>query len=144
MVKALGALIVSLCLAFSAAAAQNPAEAKKAGKPAWAELTPAQQKVLAPLQPEWETLDTPRRRKWVSIADRYPTMKPDQQDRLNKRMEEWAKLTPAERKAAREKYQNLRKQPAQKRDEVKRRWQEYEQSKTPAPEPTPAVQTPPG
>jgi hypothetical protein len=146
MVKTLGALIVCLCLAFSAAAAQSPPEAKKAAKPAWTELTPTQQKVLAPLQPEWETLDTLRRKKWVSIADRYPTMKPDQQDRLNKRMEEWAKLTPAERKAAREKYQNLKKQPPQRRDEVKRRWQEYEQSKTPAPEPapTPAAQTPPG
>jgi hypothetical protein len=58
-------------------------------------------------------------------------------------MQEWAKLTPVERKAAREKYQNLKKQPPQKRDEVKRRWQEYEQSRTPAPAPAPA-ETPPG
>ena|SRR5688572_3174436 len=143
MVKALGTLIVWLCLAFSAVAAQSPTEAKKPGKPAWAELTPGQQQVLAPLQPEWEQLDTVRRKKWLSIADRYPTMKPAQQERLIKRMQEWAKLTPDERKAAREKYQKLKNQPPQKRDEVRRRWQEYEQSKTPAPTPPPA-ETPPG
>ena len=145
MAKTLAALIVWLCLAFSAVAAQSPPEAKKAAKPAWTELTPAQQELLAPLQPEWDQLDTVRRRKWVSIADRYPTMKPPQQERLKKRMQEWAKLTPDERRAAREKYQNLKKQPPQKRDEVKRRWQEYEQSKTPATPPTPAADTtPPG
>lgn len=141
MVKTLVALIASLCIAFSAVAAQSKPEAKKVAKPAWVELTLGQQQVLAPLQAEWEQLDTTRRKKWVSIADRYPTMKPAQQERLQKRMQEWAKLTPAERKAAREKYQTLRTQPPQKRDEVKRRWQEYEQSRTPAPA---TVDTPPG
>ena len=145
MVKTLVALIASLCIAFSAAAAQSRSETKKAAKPSWAELTPAQQQVLAPLQGEWEQLDTTRRKKWASIADRYPTMKPAEQDRLQKRMQEWAKLTPDERKAAREKYKTLRRQPPQKRDEVTRRWQEYEQSRTP-PAPTPPVtaDTPPG
>ena len=68
--------------------------------------------MLAPLQPEWGQLDTLRRKKWVSIADRYPTMKPAEQQRLQKRMQEWAKLTPDERRAAREKYQSLKKAPA--------------------------------
>ena len=147
MAKTLGALIVWLCLACSAFAAQSPPEAKKAPKPAWTELTPAQQQVLAPLQPEWDQLDTVRRRKWLSIANRYPNMKPPEQERLARRMQEWVKLTPDERKAAREKYQRLKNQPPQKRDEVKRRWQEYEQSKTPpppAPPPTPSAETPPG
>jgi hypothetical protein len=143
MVKTLVALIASLWIAFSAVAAQTKPEAKKVPRPAWTELTPAQQQVLAPVQGEWEQLDTTRRRKWVSIADRYPTMKPSEQDRLQKRMQEWAKLTPAERKAARAKYETLRKQPRQKQDEVKRRWQEYEQSRTPAPAPAPVnVETP--
>jgi hypothetical protein len=74
-------------------------------------------------------------------------MKPPEQERLQKRMQEWAKLTPAERRVAREKYQTLKREPPQKRDEVKRRWHEYEQSRTPAPAPVPApvnVETPPG
>jgi Skp family chaperone for outer membrane proteins len=149
MVKTLAALIASLCIAFSAVAAQSKVETKKVARPAWTELTPAQQQVLAPLQAEWEQLDTTRRKKWIAIADRYRTMKPPEQERLQKRMQEWAKLTPAERKAAREKYQTLKKQPPQKRDEVKRRWHEYEQSRTapPAGTPLPApvtIQTPPG
>jgi hypothetical protein len=147
MVKTLAALIVSVCIAFSAIAAQSKVD-KKIARPAWTELTPPQQQVLAPLQMEWEQLDTTRRKKWVSIADRYRTMKPPEQERLQKRMQEWAKLTPAQRKAAREKYQTLKKNP-QKRDEVKRRWEEYEQSRAtpPAGAPVPApvtIQTPSG
>ena len=76
MAKTLAALIISLCIAFSAAAAQSEPKAKKPAKPAWAELTSPQQQVLGPLQGEWEQLDTTRRKKWVSIADRYPTMRP--------------------------------------------------------------------
>ncbi len=143
MAKALVALIVSLFLAFPSQAAQSRSEAKKAPTPAWTALTSAQQKVLSPLQGEWEQLDTVRRKKWVSIADRYPTMKPAQQQRLQKRMEEWALLSPAERKVAREKYQTIKKLPPQKRNEVKQRWEEYEHSRTPAPAPA-AADTPPG
>jgi hypothetical protein len=140
MAKTLVALIVSLCIAFSAAAAQSKPEAKKAPKPAWAELTSAQQQVLSPLQAEWEQLDTTRRKKWVAIADRYPTMKQAEQQRLQKRMQEWALLTPDERRAAREQYRALKKIPPKQRKE---KWQEYQQSV--APPETPAVaETPTG
>jgi hypothetical protein len=148
MARTLVALIASLCIAFSAAAAQTKSETKKkAPRPTWSELTPAQQRILAPLEPEWEQLDTTRRNKWVSIADRYPMMKPAQQERLQTRMQEWAKLTPEERRAARERYRSLRQQPPQKREEVKRRWEEYEQARA-APAVAPpasslAPQTPP-
>jgi hypothetical protein len=147
MVKTLAALIACLCIAFSAAAAQSKPDAKKPARPDWVELTPAQQQVLAPLQSEWAQLDTRRRKKWVAIADRYPTMKPAEQERLTKRMQDWAKLTPEQRRAAREKYQTLKKQPPQKRNEVARQWQQYEQLRTapatPAPTPAPVnVETP--
>lgn len=138
MARTLVALIACLFIAFSAAAAQSKNETKKAPRPAWSELTPAQQRVLAPLEPEWEQFDTTRRGKWVSIADRYPMMKPAQQERLQTRMQEWAKLTPEERRAARERYRSLGQQPPQKREEVKRRWEEYEQART-APPPAPAA-----
>ena len=132
MAKTLLALIASLCIAFSAAAAQPKADAKKAApKPAWTELTPAQQQVLNPLQAEWEQLDSTRRKKWVAIANRYHTMKPADQQRLQKRMQEWAQLTPEERRAARERYQSLKKLPPQQRREVREKWQEYQQSVSP-------------
>ena len=53
MAKTLLALIASLVIAFSAAAAQK-SETKKAPRPPWSELTPAQREVLSPLQNEWE------------------------------------------------------------------------------------------
>jgi hypothetical protein len=141
MAKTLVALIASLCIAFSAAAAQTKADAKKAApKPAWTELSPAQQQVLAPLQGDWEQLDTTRRKKWISIANRYPTMKPAEQQRLQKRMQEWAQLTPEERRAARERYQSLKKLPPQQRREVREKWQEYQQSVAP-PAPPAASET---
>ncbi|HYC49377.1 MAG TPA: DUF3106 domain-containing protein [Burkholderiales bacterium] len=142
MVKTLLALIASLCIAFSATAAQTKAESKKAPRPTWAELTPAQQQVLAPLQTDWEQLDTTRRKKWVAIANRYPTMKPAQQQRLQKRMQEWASLTPEERRAARERYQTLRKLPPEQRKEVREKWREYKQSVAPAPLASPPTPEP--
>ena len=128
MAQTLVALIVGLCLALPAAAAQVKAETKKPIRPAWSELKPEQQKVLAPLAPEWESIDAPRRKKWVEIADRYPKMKPQEQQRLQKRMVDWAKLTPAERSAARNKYQALKKLPPDKRKEVAAQWQNYQRS----------------
>lgn len=140
MANTLVALIVSLCIAFSAAAAQTKPEAKKAvPKPAWSELSASQQQILAPVQAEWEQLDTVRRKKWVSIADRYPTMKPAEQARLQKRMQEWAKLTPDERRAARERYKTLKKLPPEERKEVRQKWQELQQAPAPAAEAPPVV-----
>ena len=150
MAKTLPALIVTILvtlgIAFSASAAQGKPEGKKAApKPTWSELTAAQQQVLAPLQAEWEQLDTTRRKKWVSIADRYPTMKPAEQQRLQKRMQEWSQLTPDERRAARERYRSLKKLPPGERKQVKEKWQEYQQSVTPPAAPAPApVETPSG
>ena len=76
MAKTLVALISALCIAFSAVAAESKPETKKPAQPAWTALSASQQQVLAPIQPEWDQLDTVRRKKWVAIADRYPTMKP--------------------------------------------------------------------
>lgn len=149
MAKTLVALIASLCIALSAAAAQSEPKAKKPASPAWSQLSPAQQQVLAPLQAEWEKLDSTRRKNWVAIADRYPTMRPAEQERLKKRMQEWAQLTAEERRAAREQYQTLKKLPPRERKEVRQRWNEYQQSLVPAeaattPGPDPAsAETPP-
>ena len=111
--------------------------AKKAPRPAWSELTPAQKQVLAPLQGEWDGFDTRRRKKWVAIADRYPKMKPAEQQRLQKRMTDWVKLTPAQRQQAREKYQQMRKLSAERRQQLQEQWQEYQQSLAPPAEATP-------
>ncbi len=43
-------------------------------------------------------------------------------------MTEWTRLTPAERKAARDRYQTLQKLPPKKRQEVTGEWERYQQS----------------
>jgi Protein of unknown function (DUF3106) len=139
MAQAFAALIVCLCLSLTANAAQVKTDAKKTVRPTWSELKPDHQKILAPLSSDWENMDATRRKKWVAIAERYPKMKPQEQQRLQKNMAAWARLTPEERRAAREKYQNLKKLPPDKRKEVTTQWQRYQNSlaASPAPDPLP-------
>ena len=136
MAKTFLALIVWLSIVFPAVAAQSPPP-KKAPRPAWSELTPAQQKILAPLQADWDGFDTTRRKKWAAIADRYPSMTPQAQQRLQKRMTDWAKLTPAQRQAARERYLQIRKLPPDQRKAVRSQWQQYQDSLAPPAEAPP-------
>jgi Protein of unknown function (DUF3106) len=96
-------------------------------QPSWAELSTEQKRVLAPLAGEWDTMDGFRRKKWLGIAQRYPSLSPDEQARMQRRMTDWAKLTPDERKRAREKYQSLQKATPEKKEAVKLKWKEYKE-----------------
>jgi hypothetical protein len=143
MAQAVAALILCLCVfaptAFAAQAQPKAASTvSKAVKPAWSELTEVQRTVLAPLQEDWDTLDTTRRKKWIGVANRYPKMKPDEQERLQARMKEWANLTPDQRRVAREKYLAIRKMPPEKRQELRTQWEEYQQSLAARTETSPA------
>ena len=104
------AFLLALIVAAGAAAQPSPPQpspAKKAAKaptvkknvrPAWAELTAEQQLILAPLKSDWDTLEVERRQKWIQIAKRYPRMKPLEQDRVQRRMQAWASLSPEQRR----------------------------------------------
>jgi hypothetical protein len=142
MLRALVAAL-SLCIAAGAAAqppaepaAKKPAAAKPAAKaaqpkpgvrPAWAELTAEQQQILAPLKTDWDSLDPERRQKWIAIAKRYPRMKAQEQERVQRRMQAWARLTPEQRRQARENYKHLAKapRPAPNKD-LRQAWAEYQ------------------
>jgi len=106
------------------------ASAKKTAKPvrpAWIDLTPEQRQILAPLQDDWENLDRGRRLKWVGIAKRYPKMKPEEQARVQRRMHDWASLTPEQRRQARESYKNMiAKTPPSQRKKLREQWAEYQ------------------
>ena len=128
MAKALAALIFALCFALSAFAA--PAEKKQ---PDWAQLTSEQQQILAPLAGDWNNLGERPRKKWLLTAKRYPKMKPDEQLRLQTQMRAWANLTTEQRRIARETYKKLAKQPPEKREVVKQKWQEHQKLKQGAP-----------
>jgi hypothetical protein len=96
-------------------------------QPSWVQLSTEQKNILAPLAGEWDKMDGFRRKKWLGIAQRYPSLSPDEQARMQRRMTDWAKLTPEERKAAREKYQSLQKAPPEKKEAVKQKWEEYKE-----------------
>lgn len=147
MVKAALTLIFGLLLASGQApdaVAQQPqgrADNVKSARPLWSELSPKQQAILAPLAAEWDALDNTRRKKWVTIANRYPKMKPDEQQRLQKRMYAWAALTPAQRRVARENYKALRQLPRPPRGELRQKWEQHQHSFAPQPDSPPEAAT---
>jgi hypothetical protein len=127
MAKALAALTLGLCLALSTFAAA----ADKKKQPDWAQLTPQQQQILAPLAGDWNNFDDRRRKKWLLTAKRYPKMKPQYQQRLQTQMRDWAALTPEQRRIARENYKKLSKQPPEKREKLKQKWRERQKKAAP-------------
>lgn len=104
----------------SAAPAPPPNAAP--GGPAWNSLSPAQQQALAPLQRDWPTIDANRKAKWIDVAARFPRMPAEERARIQARMTEWARLTPAERGRARLQFQEARQFPAEDRQA---RWEAY-------------------
>jgi hypothetical protein len=82
---------------------------KAADKPLWRDLTPAQRAALDPLSTEWDQMDAVRKQKWLEMANRFAGMKPEEQQRVHERMREWVRLTPAQRKLARDTYSRTKK-----------------------------------
>ncbi|MET3218475.1 UNVERIFIED_ORG: hypothetical protein ABIC48_006270 [Burkholderia territorii] len=95
-----------------------------AGPLSWARLTPAQHAALAPFADQWDGFSDARKRKWLKIASRFAKLSPDDQKRLQDRMTEWAKMTPEQRRVARENYQSAKELSAQARE---RAWKAYQQ-----------------
>jgi len=127
---AAAALVAAASLAASAAfAAQpappsSPATAKQdAEGPRWADLSPAHRKVLAPLSGDWNGLDARSKERWIDVAGRYPKMAPDEQQRANQRMGEWARMTVAQRTQARMNFQETR---AISKEEREAQWKAYQ------------------
>jgi hypothetical protein len=79
------------------AAPANPA----ASTPRWIDLTLSQQESLMPLVDTWNTLDQSQKRKWIALAQNYPSLAAPEQAKLHSRMEKWAVLNPSKREQAR-------------------------------------------
>lgn len=122
------ALAIALALTAAPTAAQAPPSPVKrppiesSGGPSWQALSPQQRATLAPLQNDWASIDGPRKAKWLDIAERYPRLPPSEQERLQARMSEWARMTPSERARARLNYQEAKQLPQQERQD---RWEAY-------------------
>lgn len=112
-----------LCLGMTLFAFSTVTLAAETAAPDWKHLSPAQQHILAPLQSEWAEFDHDRKRKWLDIAARYPAMSAEQQQTLQRRMNEWAHLSPEKRRLARENFLSTGKAPLQSRREA---WEAYQ------------------
>jgi hypothetical protein len=121
---------VSLILALSAApvvaAPATVLEPTVLDQPKWSALTPQQRQILAPLAKDWDGLESFRRKKWLGIAQRYPTMQPEQQQRVSTQMKTWAALPPEERNVAREKFKKLKTAPPEQREVRRQKWEQYQ------------------
>ena len=132
------ALTMSLALALSLGAlgttsvwAQAPsnAQSKATGIPekkpdgTWESLKPAQQKILSPLEDDWDYMLPDSRKKWIQVANLYPKMSDVDQQRLQSRMTSWSKLSQRDRRIARENYLTSLKFPAEKKAEA---WSAYQ------------------
>jgi len=82
-----------------------------------------QHAALAPLRKDWSAIDADRKRKWLEMAAKFPSMTPDDRSRVQDRMAEWARLSPAERGRARLQFQETRKLSPKDRQE---RWEAYQ------------------
>jgi hypothetical protein len=97
---------------------------KPLDKPLWNTLSRPQQVALEPLAAEWDRMDAIRKQKWLEIANRYSSMKPEEQARVHEKMREWVKMTPEERRVVRENYTRTKKiEPGQKSQQ----WEQYQQ-----------------
>jgi hypothetical protein len=111
----------------------SPSVAQSAGKPTpqasaeqgprWAELRPAQQAALRPLERDWRDIDARSKLKWLELSARFPKLSPPAQARVQERMAEWAKLSPRERGEARLHFQDAKQFPTEDREE---RWKAYQ------------------
>lgn len=109
----------------AAAQTKQPAAAstpKHSGN--WDDLSAVQQKILAPLEEDWSYLSKERRQKWIQVANLYPKMKRADQERLQSRMNEWAKLSQKDRRIARDNYLSSLRFPAEEKASA---WQAYQQ-----------------
>ena len=89
----------------------------------WEGLKPAQQQILAPLESDWDYMLPDSRKKWTQVANIYPKMSEQDQQRLQSRMASWSNLSQKERRLARENYLSSLKFPAEKKAEA---WTAYQ------------------
>jgi hypothetical protein len=119
--RALTRILVAFALAASTAQGQITLKS-----PAWKDLPERDRQVLAPLASDWDHIDAARKQKWLGIARRYSSLRPDEQERIQSQMRFWSRLTPEQRNAARERYKSLKSLPPDKRSEMREKWREYQ------------------
>lgn len=124
--RLLAGLIFSLSLIASVVAAPpTTAIIGTPPQPGWTQLSPGQKEILAPLARDWDAMESLRKKQWLGIAERYPNMKPNEQLRVQARMQEWVRMTPEQRAKVRDTYKDFSQLPAEQKKAVKEKWNAY-------------------
>lgn len=127
-------LIIAVFLAFNCSGlsfAQNsmstPAKTVSAPEKKvdgnWHSLNSSQQKILQPLEDDWNYMTPDNHKRWMQVANIYPKMSMQDQQRLQSRMMSWSKLSQRDRRLARENYLSSLNFPADKKAEA---WSAYQ------------------
>lgn len=119
----LTALLAPAAGTVHAQAGRAQATAASSNGPAWSALTAQQRQVLAPLERDWSQLEAPRKAKWLEVANRFPSMPEAERLRVQERMADWARMTPAERGRARLNFQEAKQLSPEERQQ---RWEAYQ------------------
>ncbi|MBU3575844.1 DUF3106 domain-containing protein [Polynucleobacter sp. UK-Mo-2m-Kol15] len=124
-ISAIGSTQSSNALAQATAGAHGKTTGIPEKKPdgTWESLKPGQQKILAPLESDWDYMLPDSRKKWIQVANLYPKMSEADQQRLQSRMTGWSNLSQKDRRLARENYLGSLKFPAEKKAEA---WTAYQ------------------
>lgn len=113
--RLLAPLVLAL-LAMSATAQSTRSVRAPVAEPAWNQLSSAQREALAPLASDWDSYDRDAKKKWLEVAKKYPRLSDDGKQRLQTRMKDFARLTPEQRRTARENFQRAYELPLEQRE----------------------------
>jgi hypothetical protein len=116
---AVAALVLGLLVVAGGTMAQ-PVEKRIADGPSWGSLNSSQKKALKPLERDWNSIDGPRKTKWLEIAGKYEKLSPAEQARVQERMSDWTRLSPKQRGEVRQNYKEAQQVP-----DRKERWESY-------------------
>jgi len=110
--------------------ATNPTDAQQSkpnvkieNHPTWRELNADQKIALAPLQQLWSRMSEFQKQKWLVISKNYTSMGPDEQARLQSRMNDWVSLSNQERSVARLNFAEVNKL---SEDQKRVKWEAYQ------------------
>jgi len=118
-------LILAIALGIATADTPTTVLIGTPPQPTWSELNKQQRDILAPLSRDWNQMENVRRKKWLGIADRYSTMKPEEQQRVQQRMREWAELSADQRNKVRNTYRDFQQLPSEQKQTLKQKWEAY-------------------
>lgn len=92
-------------------------------QPLWSELSASQRELLQPFAQQWNALPSAEKRAWAELARRFPKMNARQREQVERRIADWAALSPEQRRVARANFRVARQVP---REEVRSEWEHYQ------------------